>query len=222
VTPLPDDLRLTGRELYENSRPAAYADDVNDQAWARLADALSYLLDPVAVVTRPEDGSEAWTVLADPWRCPAEWLPVLAQWAGIRRADAYTEEQLRELIATGGPGFWRGVKANMIAAVRKYFPPGFEADRFLYFEERAAVTGDENVDAYAFRVFTYSFVDVDEDAVRRALFHAKPAGLYPFIYEVRVGQTWGMLRRRKATWADVRADYANWYEVLHDEPLEEP
>jgi hypothetical protein len=210
----------TGGEMRDNTRAAAWADPEHGYAWANLLGALSYLLDPLADVTRPPDNSGRWTVLASPRRCPPQWLPVLAQWAGVRRPEALTPDELRDLIGPTAPGLWRGTRAAMIAAVRRFFPPGFEADRFLYFEERARVTGNEQLDAYALRVFTYSFVEgVDEEAVRDALAHAKPAGLFPFIYEVRQGQMWAMLNERMSSWAEVRDSYATWDDVRHDEPI---
>jgi phage tail-like protein len=208
----PFELGTTGAEIYRNTRPATWAETVTDYAWARFVWALSELLDPVASVTRPEDGSLSWTVLADPHRVPEPWLRVLAQWAGVRRPDAFTPEQLRELIAAGGPGFWRGTRRGITAAIAHLLPPGAP----IYFEERA------DGEAYKIRIFTYTFSGGDEAAIRAAIHHQMPAGLFPFIYEVRVGQTWAMLNARKANWGEVRAQYANWYEVLHDEPLESP
>lgn len=209
-TPLdPDALGLTGREIYENTRPAQYAEQATGYAWARFVGALSELLDPIAEVTRPADGSESWTVLASPWRCPPRWLRVLAQWAGVRRPDSMTEDELRELIAHGGPGFWRGTKRGIVGAIMRFLPPGSP----VYFEERA----DGN--PYELRIFTYNTDPATEAQIREAIDHWIPAGLFPFIYEVRVGQTWGMLNERKASWAEVRDSYANWYEVMHDEPI---
>ncbi|MCI4360263.1 MAG: phage tail protein [Thermoplasmata archaeon] len=215
----PPELDQTGREMFENTRPVAYADTETDYSWARFTSALSELLDPIAEITRPLDGSESWTTLASPHRVPKAWLRVLAQWAGVRRPDAMDEEALRELIAEGGPGFWRGTRAALTAAVRRFLPPG-TADQWLYFEERAVVTGDPNIDAYALRIFTYEMHTPPEveAQIRDALQHAKPAGLYPFIYEVRRGQSWRMLRDRMEDWAEVNAHYENWREVLTDEP----
>lgn len=202
----------TGEEIYRNTEPIAYADSDTGHAWRRFISALSELLDPIAAITRPTDGTQRWANLGSPRRCPSIWLPVLAQWAGVRRPDALTEEELRDLIGPTAPGMWRGTRQAMTAAVRRFLPPGV-ADRYIYFEERA------DGDAYALRIFTYEFVEHDAEAIRDSLLHAKPAGLWPFEYEVRVGQTWDMLRRRKKTWADVNRDYANWREVHHDEPL---
>lgn len=213
----PLELGITGVDLYDATRPAAYADPENGYPWRRFVGALSLLLDPVAGVCRSLDGRERWTQLADPWRCPPAWLRVLAQWAGIRRPDAMTEEELRELIATGGPGFWRGTTANMIAAARRFLPPGM-ADLYLYFEERA------DGQAYHLRVFTYTFIEHDEQQVRAALEAAKPAGLV-LDYQVRRGQNWNMLRTRSTagmgpfTWGDVNEEYESWEHVHTDEPI---
>jgi hypothetical protein len=191
--------------MVANTGPVPAVDD----AWAKFLDALSYLFDPIADVTRPRDNSGRWTVLASPSRIPNAWLPVLAQWAGVRRADAMTNDELRDLIGPTAPGLWRGTRAGILAAVRRFLPEGAS----LYWEEFA------DGDPYQFRVFTFNTDAETEALIRDVLAHAKPAGLFPFEYEVRVGQTWGMLNRRKASWADVRASYANWAEVLHDEPL---
>ena len=211
------ELGNTGREMLDNTRPVP---DV-DGAWAKFLDALSYLLDPIADVTRPPDGSGRWTVLASPTRVPERWLPVLAQWAGVRRPDVMSDEDLREVIGPTAPGLWRGTRAAMIAAVRRFYPVNMAPDYLLYFEERAVITGDETIDAYQLRVFTYDFVPHDWELVRQALLHAKPAGLN-LTYDVRRGQAWFMLRERRESWADVRDSYASWNAVHLDEPIGGP
>lgn len=137
VTPIPEpvigdplDLGITGVDLYEATQPAAYADADNDYAWRRFVGALSVLLDNVADVCRSFDGEERWTQLASPSRCPPEWLPVLAQWAGVRRPDAMTEAELRELIGPTAPGMWRGTRAAMIAAVRRFLPQPLDPNTY--------------------------------------------------------------------------------------------
>lgn len=207
--------RSTGEDLYEGTHPAAFADSETGGAWAKLCDALGELLDPIAEITRPDDGSEPWIVLASPERCPTDWLRVLAQWAGIRRPDAMSEADLRELIGRGGPGMWRGTRQAMIAAARRFLPPG-TADHLLYFQERADF-GAGTDPAYCLRVFTYTFVDHDPEEVRAALEAAKPAGII-LDYQIRRGQAWFMLRNRQPTWAAVNEAYSSWHEVLSDEP----
>jgi hypothetical protein len=205
----------TGEDLLRTTGPVQYAEGETDEAWRALCGALSVLLDPIAEMVRDdEEGNPGWTALASPRRCMPAWLHVLAQWAGIRRWDALSEADLRELIGPRAPGVWRGTRAAMIAAVRRFFPPGFEAERWLWFQERA------DGDPYKLRVFTYTFVPgLDYDAVREALAAAKPALLYPFIYEVRRGQSYLMLERREGTYAQMRADYPDYAAVLSDEPI---
>lgn len=212
------ELGNTGREMYENTQAGAWADPELGWPWAKFLDALSYLFDPLADVTRPPDDSGRWTVLASPSRCPDTWLPVLAQWAGVRRRDVMSGDDLREVIGPTAPGLWRGTRAAMIAAVRRFYPRDMAPDHLLYFEERARITGDEAIDAYQLRVFTYDYVEHDHDAVRAALLFAKPAGL-TLIYEVRRGQAWFMLNARRESWADVRDGYENWNAVHLDEPI---
>ena len=162
-------------------------------------------------MTRPDSGEEQWIVLASPKRCPDAWLPVLAQWAGVRRPDTMSKDDLRALIGPRAPGMWRGTRAAMIAAVTRFMPEGTPPEQMLYFEERA------DGDPYKLRVFTYEFVEHDSEAVQNALLHEKPAGL-TLEYDVRVGQTWAMLRDCGPTWWQVNQFYANWYEVLHQPP----
>lgn len=213
----PFDLGDTGRDLYAGTEPVAYADRELDWPWARFMAALSWILDPVAEMVRDDDaGNEGWTALGSPSRCPEPWLRVLAQWAGIRRWDAMSPEDLRELIGPRAPGMWRGTRAAMIAAARRFMPPD-AADNLLYFEERAAITGDEQIDAYQLRVFTYSFVDHDPALVRAALEAAKPAGIN-LTYEVRTGQAYFMLRRRVENYAEMRQLYPNYDAVRRDQP----
>jgi hypothetical protein len=204
---------IVGEELYDRTEPAQFAEAENDYPWAKYLASLGEVLEPIAVVTRPESGEEQWIVLASPKRCPDAWLPVLAQWAGVRRPDTMSKDDLRALIGPRAPGMWRGTRAAMIAAVTRFMPPGTPPEQMLYFEERA------DGDAYKLRVFTYSFIEHDPVAVQDALLHEKPAGL-TLLYEVRVGQTWAMLNYRKQTWAQVMAEYADWYEVMHDMPIE--
>lgn len=209
----PPPIGTTGQEIYDNTVPARYAEEQTDYAWARFLDALSHLLDPVADVTRPPDGALRWTVLASPWRCPPQWLPVLAQWAGVRRWDLFVEDDLRTLLATGGPGFWRGTKAHMIASARRFYAPDAQEDPPLYFEERARISDDEAINAYWIRVFTYSFVQHDYEQVRRALLRSKPAGIN-LIYEIRDGQTYGQLKDCGYTYWQLNVGFADYQDVL--------
>jgi Phage tail protein (Tail_P2_I) len=216
--PLPDtvdeppvDMGETGRDLYAATPALARLDPANGFSWAKYLAALSELLDVIAVMVRDDaDGNEGWTALASPTRCPGPFLPVLAQWAGVRRRDALTEDELRDLIGPNAPGLWRGTKAAMIAAVRRFLPEG-TADSALFFQERA------DGDAYKLRVFTYVYIDHDPDQVRKALEAEKPAGLQ-LIYEVREGQSYAQVRDDCPNYAALKDTYANYQDLRTSMP----
>lgn len=208
----PPELGLTGAQLHERTLPVAFADAENGYAWAKYLAALSLILDPIArMVYIDAEGNPGWSDLASPSRCPREWLPVLAQWAGVRRPDAMSEDELRELIGPRAPGMWRGTRAAMIAAIRRFYDPGVDVDRFVYFEERA------DGDPYRLRIFTYSFIPHDAELVADAIAHATPAGLR-VTYEVRDGQTYNMLRDRHVDYNEVRASYDSYNDVRSGRP----
>jgi hypothetical protein len=205
----PVELGDTGRDLYAATLPIAFADAENAWAWANFVGALSTLLDVIAEMARDDaDGNAGWTALGSPSRCPAPWLRVLAQWAGVHRWDSMTEEELRDLIGPRAPGLWRGTPAAMRDAVNRYLPAGAP----VYFVERA------EGDPYLLRVFTFDYIEHDSEQVHAALTAAKPAGL-TLDYQVRHGQTWGMLNQRAASWAEVNETYDNWQAVYDDAPL---
>jgi hypothetical protein len=204
----------TGRDLYAATPTMAALDPENDFSWAKFLAALSELLDVIAVMVRDDaDGNEGWTALASPTRCPEPFLRVLAQWAGIRRWDALDPPDLRALIGPRAPGLWRGTREAMIAAVRRFYPPHQFDPSWIYFEERA------DGDPYLLRVFTFDFIEHDEAGVRAALQANKPAGLN-LIYEVRHGQTWGMLRDSGLTWGELEGAYGTWAGVLDGQPTQ--
>ena len=206
------DLGVTGADLYQQTAPMTYAEPDTGYAWAQLLGALAILLDPVAEMVRDDDaGNPGWTAQASPARCPTPWLRVLAQWAGIRasQADAMSEADLRELIGPHAPGMWRGTRAAMEAAVRRFMPDD-APEPVIYFEERAGG------DPYLLRVFTYDFIDHDPALVQAALQAAKPAGLI-LSYELRHGQTYAMLAQH-GDYADVKATYLDYASMFAAEP----
>lgn len=219
----PDDLReppaeildsWCGRWLYVRTAAIAYADAENDWVWAHLCAVIGALFDPIAeMVLEDAEGNPGWTALASPRRCPSRFFIVTSQWAGLRRWDAMTEEEAREVIIRGAPGVWAATQRGVTAAVRRFLPADM-ADRYLFINPRV---GDN---PYRWDVYTYTFVDHDEAEVRRALLDAVPAGRN-LTYEVRRGQMWAMLRDRDGglTWGDVKANYESWRAVAADHPI---
>jgi Phage tail protein (Tail_P2_I) len=205
----PFDLGDTGRDLYAATEPVAFADPENAWAWAHYMAALSLALDVVSTMVRDDaEGNPGWTALASPARCPEPWLRVLAQWAGVRRWDAISPDDLRALIGPRAPGLWRGTQSAIREAVRRFIPENAD----ILFDER---TGG---DPYAIRVFTFDYYEHDPEQVRSAIEAALPAGL-TLIYEVRSGQTYGMVRARHETYADVRAAYDTYADMRDARPI---
>lgn len=211
----PFELGETGADLYRATRPLAFADAEHGWAWAHLLAALSQLLDVIATMVRDdEQGNPGWTALASPNRCPEPWLRVLAQWAGVRRWDAMSSTDLRNLIGPTAPGLWRGTRLALRAAVRRFLPP----DATIYFEERAVTPEHPEGDPYHLRVFTYDFDEHDPEQVHEAILAALPAGL-TLDYQVRHGQTYRMLRDRHPDYASVRDSYENYGDVRDRNPI---
>jgi hypothetical protein len=197
-----------GQDLYGALEPLAFADEQHGWALAHYLDALGLILEDTADLVRADaDGNDGWSAFADPARCPEDYLHTLAQWAGVRYANRYSNDDLRTLITGRGSGLWRGTKSALLAAVRRYMTPGGA----LYFEERA------DGDAYKVRIFTYGYDTLDEAAIRAELLLSLPAGLI-LDYELRVGQTYGMMRDRVATYADAKAAYPTYADMTTAPP----
>jgi hypothetical protein len=214
----PPDLGQTGRTLFEATEPAGWAEWDTDYAWRRFLSALSWYFDVIAAMTRPEDGAESWDPLGSPLRCPEEWLPVLAQWAGVKRADALEVPDLRELLATGGGAIHRGTKAWMVAQIRRFYGVNERADPPVWFEERAATLDRPDGDPYVLRIFVYSFVEMDERAIRKRLWQIKPAGLQPIIFEVRDGQNYWQARECDYTYWQINVGFRDWRDFYQQFP----
>lgn len=208
--PPPFALGEVATELYDATAPLTYAEVALGFPWATYLASLGLILESEMVLTGGDGQYEPWTALADPTRCPADWLNVLAQWAGLRNRSAYSETELRQMIGPHAPGLWRGTKDAMIAAARRFIG----ADGAIYFEERA------DGDPYALRVFTYDYEGGDPAQIEQALLAAKPAGIV-LDYEQRVGQTYQMMLDQHATYADVKAAYATYADAVSARPTDE-
>lgn len=209
MTP-PADMTTMGSDLYAAVEPLTYADESLGYPLANLLSSVGLMLEEVALLVRADDdGNDGWTAFADPLRCPDSFLYTLAVWAGVTYPRRMSKDDLRQLIGPHAPGVWRGTKDAILAAVRRYLAPGAP----IYFEERA------DDDAYKIRIFTYTSSTIDEAAIRQELLGAIPAGLI-LDYQVRVGQTYGMVRDTHPTYADVKATYATYAEMAAAAPSE--
>lgn len=201
-----------GDDLYDALEAMTWADQELGWPFAYYLDSLGLILEETAYVVRADDdGHDGWSAFAEPDRVPIAYLYTLAQWAGVRYPRRMNPEQLRTLIDGNAPGLWRGTKAALLAAIRRYLTPGAS----VYWEERA----DGN--PYAIRIFTYTTQTLDETAIRKELAAQLPAGLL-LTYEVRAGQDYDMLRDRVKDYAEVKATWATYKDVHLAPPPPEP
>jgi hypothetical protein len=204
-----------GADLYAAVGPMTWADESLGWPLARYLSSNGLMLEEIAELVRTDaDGNEGWTHFASPLRCPDNFLYTLAVWAGVTYPRRMARSDLRELIGPHGPALWRGTRDGIINAVRRFLAPGAP----LYFEERAVTPDHPEGDPYYLRIFTYSDSTLNQAAIEQELLHAVPAGLI-LNYEVRVGQTYGMLRDRCATYQDVKDMYPTYDDVRKDAPL---
>jgi hypothetical protein len=192
-----------GRDLFLALDPLTWDDANQGDALAHYLSSVGLILEEVAELVRvDDDGNDGWSAFADPQRCPASYLYTLAQWAGVRYPRRMSEADLRNLIGPHAPGVWRGTRAAILAGVARYVTEGGS----IYFEERA------DGDPYKLRIFTYTYDTIDEASIRAELLNEVPAGII-VDYEVREGQTYGMLRDTMATYADVKAAFPTYDDV---------
>jgi hypothetical protein len=205
------DMTQVGADLYAAVEPLTSADESLGWPLALYLSANGLMLDEIAALVRTDaDGNEGWTAFADPARCPDSYLYTLAVWAGVPYPRRMSKSDLRAVIGPHAPGVWRGTKAAIEAAIRRFVKPGAP----VYFEERA------DGDPYAIRIFTYSDSTLDQGAIQQELLNSIPAGLI-LTYEVRIGQTYGMLRERMATYQDMKDTYPTYADVRAEAPLDE-
>ena len=192
-----------------------FADESLGWPLAYYLSANGLMLKEIANLVRVDDnGNDGWSAFASPSRCPESYLYTLGVWAGVTYPRRMGRGDLRDLIGPHSPALWRGTRDGIIAAVRRFLSPGAP----IYFEERAVTPEHSEGDAYYLRIFTYSDSTLDEEAIRRELLNTVPAGLV-LDYEVRIGQTYGMLRERCATYQDVKDMYPTYNDVREDAPL---
>ena len=196
-----------GSDLYDALAPLTFADEQLQWPLANFVDALGLILEETAQLVRADDeGNDGWSAFADPQRCPTSYLYTLAQWAGVRYARRMQEQALRDLIDGRAPGLWRGTKGAIEDAIRRYLTP----TGVITFIERALGN------AYALTIFTYSHDTLNQVAIEHELQQQVPAGLI-LTYEVRIGQTYGMLHARVASYEVMKTTYAS-YEAAKKAP----
>lgn len=103
--------------MLERFGPAATYDVANGGVVTALAAALALPQAVVDDVARESDTHLPWGAALDPDAAPAEWLPWLAQFAGVTLLPADDEAAQRQRIKTAA-GFHRGTSDSMVGAVQ--------------------------------------------------------------------------------------------------------
>lgn len=201
------DVHEVTREWWESLGGALTGDDEGlDWPLLRFLDGVGHLLGEVADLVRDTDAGPGWSVLLDVDRAPANTLPYLAQFVGVRLPGGLTEAQQRQRIKETD-GWRRGSPGAIKGAARQHLT-GTQTVRL---RERL----DDH--AYRFRVRTYEVETPDQQAVEEALRAQKPAGL-TFVYEVVSGWTWEEAAAAHTDWAEVAATYDDWDDFADEVP----
>lgn len=150
------------------------------------------------LVLEDEEGRPGWTILFDVDRCPAAFLPYLAQFVGVHFSGVLTEEEMRDRIRER-EGQQRGTPAALVAAIK----------RTLTGSQVVTLT-ERDTSAYHFKVRTYTIQTPSVSATEAALLRMKPAGLQ-YTLEVLDGVTFDELEAEfPGTFADLDAEFGTF------------
>lgn len=189
VRPLVTD---TTEELYSGLGPLVVGDETTGWTSLHVAEATTRRLHDVNVLVRDRDDRPGWSIILDPEVAPAEYLPWLAQLAGVEFSGSIpTEAEMRQQIVNR-EGQDRGTRAAMERAVKAT----------LTGSKRVIIREREGDDPYALYVATYSSQTLVPAMTEMAALRQKPAGLWPFTFEVLTGATYDELDAAFGTYDD--------------------
>lgn len=153
------------------------------------------------------DGTPGWSILLNPYTCPAYALVWLGQLVGVTVNPAYNEaDQRSQIIAVGG---WnRGSVASMLAAAK----PFLTGTKFTAMVER--YTGDPYQILYVTHTAETPTADPGLTAYKNAVIAQKPAGI-GLTFATHVGQSWADMQAAHTTWTAVRSFYPTWNDVVN-------
>ncbi len=188
-------------DLYDRVQPLAYTDQENANALLALCFALSASAGDVDQIVADTDDGPGWSIVLDPVRCPAKYLPWLAQLVGTTIPAQYGEAQARQQILTA-PNHRRGTPQAIITAVRATLSDPINGVVLLTERDGAPAT---------YTVTTFNSQTPDPAATAAAVAASKPAGFNTGVQHID-GHTYGQETATNRTYADaatVWTTYAN-------------
>jgi hypothetical protein len=201
--------------LYAMLAPLAQQDPQVGWSLLILANAIGTEYQLIEDWVRDTPAGPGWSLLLDLDRCPDEALPWLGQFVGVRVLPGSSEADQRARIASTD-GFRRGTAAALIGAAKATLTPPATV---IFRERDGAGQGNAAAPDYAYylTVSTYADQTPDPAATLNALLAQKPAGIV-LAYRTAVGQDYQQLKTGNATYAAVKAAYADYNAVRTDEP----
>lgn len=198
--------------LFGSLGPWARADG-EDTGWAllNLCEGFIGQMQPILAIVEDDDaGNPGWSAVMDADRAPADWLPWLAQFVGVRLIAGLTEEAMRLRIKSTD-GFKRGTPDAIRAAARQFLigPDGTPDTATVDLIERHG-------SAYRITVTVHESEvppGTDISQVYAAVLEQKPAGIILNPISVVGGDDYLTLRDENASYLAVRGRYTDYEDV---------
>lgn len=195
------------QEFYEQLGPWYLADlETPGQPLLDLCEAFIGGLQIIEDVIRDDDdGNIGWSIVLDPDRAPASWLPWLSQFAGLADHDhrSLSEADFREHIKEKHVQK-RGTPEAMIGAVQATLT----GTKAVYLQER-------NGSAYQLKVSTYTTETPDAAKTLAAAKSQKPAGIVLTVAQISGGD-YTTFASTHTNYNDVAATYISYAEIPID------
>jgi hypothetical protein len=202
--------------LYAMLGPVAEQDPFAAWSLLILCNAIGGEYQLVEDWVRDTPDGPGWSLLLDLDRCPAEALPWLGQFVGVRLFPGSTPAEQRQRIASTA-GFKRGTRDALIGAARATLTG---AQTVIFRERDGAAQGHPAAPDYAYylTVTTYDSQTPNPAATLAALLAQKPGGIV-LTYQHTTGQTYQQLHTNHASYAAVKAAYPTYAGVRDDQPV---
>lgn len=189
-------------DLYSRLGPWASRDTVDAQ-WPLLevAEAIGQQLQPIEDIIRDTDAHVGWGVVMDVDDNPMDWLGWLAQFGGVRLKTGLTDLAQRARVKSTD-GMNRGTPSAVVGAAQQTLT----GTKTVYLVERHG-------SAYRLTVTTIAAETPNAAQVLADIIEQKPAGIV-LVHAMTTGANYNALRDTHADYAEVKALYATYAEVL--------